>query len=79
MPCWQRLACTGGVFTGLASTFLHTAGNVRIGVPNEKLASDTIWSSTVRSRENVAEGTVHRLLSIELGRACERPPERVVA
>ena len=53
---------------GLTYTFIHTPDGARVVIPNEKLASDTIRNSTIRSREQVAEVTVQVPLSIELGR-----------
>jgi small conductance mechanosensitive channel len=40
---------------GLMYTFVRTNNGDRLVVPNEKLASDTIRNSTIRSREKVAE------------------------
>src|SRR5436189_4239495 len=40
---------------GLTYTFVRTASGDRLVIPNEKLASDTIRNSTIRSREKVAE------------------------
>jgi small-conductance mechanosensitive channel len=40
---------------GLTYTWLRTRDNDRLVVPNEKLASDTIRNSTIRSAETVAE------------------------
>src|SRR2546423_1953446 len=40
---------------GLIYTFVRTEGGDRLVIPNEKLASDTIRNSTIRSREKVAE------------------------
>ena len=42
--------------------------DARIVIPNEKLASDTIRNSTIRSREKVAEITVQVPLSTDLDR-----------
>jgi small conductance mechanosensitive channel len=42
---------------GLTYTWIRTRGNDRLVVPNEKLASDTIVNSTIRSAETVAEVT----------------------
>ena len=36
---------------GLTYTFIRTTDRARLVVPNEKLASDTIRNSTIRSRE----------------------------
>lgn len=40
---------------GLTYTFIRTDQGVRLVIPNEKLASDTIRNSTIVSREKVAE------------------------
>jgi small-conductance mechanosensitive channel len=40
---------------GLIYTFVRTEDGDRLVIPNEKLASDTIRNSTIRSREKVAE------------------------
>ena len=40
---------------GLIYTFVRTESGDRLVIPNEKLASDTIRNSTIRSREKVAE------------------------
>jgi len=40
---------------GLTYTWIRTPGNDRLVVPNEKLASDTIRNSTIRSAETLAE------------------------
>jgi small-conductance mechanosensitive channel len=52
---------------GLTYTFIRTSDDARIVVPNEKLASDTIRNSTIRSRESFAEVTVQVPLSADLG------------
>ena len=49
---------------GLIYTFVRTPNGDRLVIPNEKLASDTIRNSTIRSREKVAEIT----LQVPLGR-----------
>jgi small-conductance mechanosensitive channel len=51
---------------GLTYTFIRTQDETRIVIPNEKLASDTIRNSTIRSREKVAEITVQVPLSSDL-------------
>ena len=51
---------------GLTYTFIRTQDDARIVIPNEKLASDTIRNSTIRSREKVAEITLQVPLSTEL-------------
>jgi small-conductance mechanosensitive channel len=43
---------------GLTYTWIRTRDNDRLVVPNEKLASDTIRNSTIRSTETLAEATV---------------------
>jgi small conductance mechanosensitive channel len=52
---------------GLTYTFIRTPENVRLVIPNEKLASDTIRNSTIRSAETVAEVTIQVPLDNELG------------
>src|SRR3954469_21506638 len=56
---------------GLTYTFIRTADQARIVVPNEKLASDTIRNSTIHSRESFAEVTVQIPLSADLGAAVD--------
>ncbi len=43
---------------GLTYTWIRTPDNDRLVVPNEKLASETIRNSTIRSDEKVAEVTI---------------------
>ena len=43
---------------GLTYTWIRTRDNNRLVVPNEKLASDTIRNSTIRSSETLAEASV---------------------
>jgi small-conductance mechanosensitive channel len=43
---------------GLMYTFIRTEDNARLVIPNEKLASDTIVNSTIRSAAKFAEVTV---------------------
>jgi small-conductance mechanosensitive channel len=43
---------------GLTYTWIRTRDNDRLVVPNEKLASETIRNSTIRSSETLAEATV---------------------
>src|ERR687887_817290 len=50
---------------GLTYTFIRTPDEARIVIPNEKLASDTIRNSTIRSRTKVAEITVQVPLSTD--------------
>jgi small-conductance mechanosensitive channel len=54
---------------GLTYTFIRTTDQARLVVPNEKLASDTIRNSTIRSRESFAEVSVQVPLSADLGAA----------
>jgi small-conductance mechanosensitive channel len=51
----------------LTYTFIRTGDGSRLVVPNQKLASDTIRNSTIRSRESFAEVTVQVPLSTDLG------------
>src|ERR671932_2412599 len=51
---------------GLIYTFVRTDNDDRLVIPNEKLASDTIRNSTIRSREKVAEVTLQVPLSTDL-------------
>jgi small conductance mechanosensitive channel len=57
---------------GLIYTFVRTDNDDRLVIPNEKLASDTIRNSTIRSREKVAEVTVQVPLSSDLGALVDR-------
>ena len=57
---------------GLIYTFVRVANGDRLVIPNEKLASDTIRNSTIRSREKVAEITVQVPLSADLGAVVDR-------
>src|SRR6478672_13033515 len=56
---------------GLTYTFIRTADQARLVVPNEKLASDTIRNSSIRTRETFAEITVQVPLSADLGAAVD--------
>ena len=51
---------------GLTYTWIRTEDNDRLAVPNEKLASDTILNSTIRSPEKVAQVTVQVPLNTDL-------------
>ena len=62
---------------GLTYTFIRTQDDARIVIPNEKLASDTIRNSTIRSREKVAQITVQVPLSADLGAVLDRLRELV--
>src|ERR671936_1725563 len=57
---------------GLIYTFVRTGNGERLVIPNEKLASDTIRNATIRSREKVAEITVHVPLSNDLAAVVDR-------
>src|SRR5947208_7666221 len=57
---------------GLIYTFVRTAGGDRRVIPNEKLASDTIRNSTIRSREKVAEISLQVPLGRDLGAVVDR-------
>jgi small conductance mechanosensitive channel len=52
---------------GLIYTFVRTENGDRLVIPNEKLASDTIRNSTIRSREKVAEIIVQVPLGKDVG------------
>ncbi|HUJ55259.1 MAG TPA: mechanosensitive ion channel family protein [Gaiellaceae bacterium] len=54
---------------GLSYTFIRTVDRRRIVVPNEKLASDTIVNSSIRSRETFAEISVPVPLGADLSAA----------
>ena len=62
---------------GLTYTFIRTSDDARLVVPNEKLASDTIRNSTIRSRTSFAEVIVQVPLSADLGAAVEGLQEEV--
>jgi small-conductance mechanosensitive channel len=51
---------------GLIYTFIRTEDNARLVIPNEKLASDTIRNSTIRSAAQYAQVTVQVPLSAAL-------------
>jgi small-conductance mechanosensitive channel len=57
---------------GLTYTFVRTEDDDRLVIPNEKLASDTIRNSTIRSREKVAEISVQVPLGKDLGAVVDR-------
>jgi small-conductance mechanosensitive channel len=57
---------------GLIYTFVRTAKGDRLVIPNEKLASDTIRNSTIRSREKVAEITLQVPLGRDVGTVVDR-------
>src|SRR5213080_54246 len=57
---------------GLIYTFVRTTNGDRLVIPNEKLASDTIRNSTIRSREKVAEISLQDPLGRDLGAVVDR-------
>jgi small conductance mechanosensitive channel len=57
---------------GLIYTFVRTEKGDRLVVPNEKLASDTIRNSTIRSREKVAEISLQVPLGQDLSAVVDR-------
>jgi small conductance mechanosensitive channel len=57
---------------GVIYTFVRTDDGDRLVIPNEKLASDTIRNSTIRSREKVAEITVQVPLAQDVGAVVDR-------
>ncbi|HWL33603.1 MAG TPA: mechanosensitive ion channel domain-containing protein [Gaiellaceae bacterium] len=56
---------------GLMYTFIRTEDNARLVIPNEKLASDTITNSTIRSAAKYAEVTVQVPASADLRQLVE--------
>jgi len=62
---------------GLTYTFIRTEDEARLVVPNEKLASDTIRNSSIRSRETFAEITVPVPLSADLAGVVDALREEV--
>jgi small conductance mechanosensitive channel len=52
---------------GLTYTFIRTPDNDRLVIPNEKIASDTIRNSSIRSRKKLAQVTVPVPLDRDLG------------
>src|SRR6476619_6098943 len=57
---------------GLIYTFVRTENGDRLVIPNEKLASDTIRNSTIRSREKVAEISLQVPSGQDLGAVVDR-------
>src|SRR3989440_5370609 len=57
---------------GLIYTFVRTENDDRLVIPNEKLASDTIRNSTIRSREKVAEISLQVPLGKDVGAVIDR-------
>jgi small-conductance mechanosensitive channel len=56
---------------GLTYTFIRTTTGVRLVIPNDKLASDTIRNSTIRNSETVAEVIVQVPLNQDLDAVVE--------
>lgn len=56
---------------GLMYTFIRTEDNARLVIPNEKLASDTIRNSTIRSPAKFAQVLVQVPPATDLGRLVE--------
>jgi len=56
---------------GLMYTFIRTHDNTRVVIPNEKLASDTIRNSTIRSPAKFAQVTVQVPPTTDLGALVE--------
>ncbi|HWN21201.1 MAG TPA: mechanosensitive ion channel domain-containing protein [Gaiellaceae bacterium] len=56
---------------GLMYTFIRTHDNTRLVIPNEKLASDTIRNSTIRSPAKFAQVTVQVPPTTDLAAAVE--------
>jgi small-conductance mechanosensitive channel len=57
---------------GLIYTVVRTENDDRLVIPNEKLASDTIRNSTIRSREKVAEISIQVPLGSDVGSVVDR-------
>jgi small-conductance mechanosensitive channel len=64
---------------GLTYTLIRTRADARLVVPNEKLVSDTIRNSSIRSRGTFAEITVQVPLSVDLRAAVDGLQEEVAA
>jgi small conductance mechanosensitive channel len=66
----DRVEVDGAVGTveeiGLTYTFIRTDDDSRLVIPNEKLASDTIWNSTIRSPSSRAQITLQVPLDRDL-------------
>jgi small-conductance mechanosensitive channel len=56
---------------GLTYTFIRTRDDVRLVIPNEKLASDTIKNASIVSREKVAQVTLQVPLDKDLSTAVD--------
>jgi small conductance mechanosensitive channel len=57
---------------GLIYTFVRTENGDRLVIPNEKLASDTIRNSTIRTRDKVAEIILQVPLGKDVGAVVDR-------
>ena len=70
---WVEVAGVEGAVEeiGLMYTFIRTGDNARLVIPNEKLASDTIRNSTIRSAAKYAEVTVQVPPTTDLRRLVE--------
>jgi small conductance mechanosensitive channel len=66
---WVETEGSSGVVEeiGLTYTFIRTTDNDRLVIPNEKIASDTIRNSSIRSRRKLAQVTVPVPLDRDLG------------
>ncbi|HEX6700688.1 MAG TPA: mechanosensitive ion channel domain-containing protein, partial [Gaiellaceae bacterium] len=66
----DRVEVDGAVGTveeiGLTYTFIRTDDESRLVIPNEKLASDAIWNSTIRSQTSRAQITLQIPLDRDL-------------
>jgi small conductance mechanosensitive channel len=61
----------------LTYTYIRTDDNVRLVIPNEKLASDTIRNESILSRETLAQITVEVPLDTDLAAAVQLLEEEV--
>ena len=64
---------------GLTYTLIRAFDGTRLVVPNNKLQSDTIVNSTIRSRGGVAEITVRVPLTADLGAVVETVREEIAS
>ena len=77
---WIEVAGVGGTVggtveeIGLMYTFIRTEENARLVIPNEKLASDTIRNSTIRSPAKFAQVTVQVPPANDLAPAARSAP-----
>ena len=76
---WVEVGGVGGSVEeiGLMYTFIRTEDNARLVIPNEKLASDTIRNSTIRSPAKYAQVTVQVPPATDLGPLLEALREEV--